>query len=79
MFVPEPHLLWLPPGLTLDDANSLAEAETTSLGIAVKNAHVEAQFALRFAQETDVQHDAKRHNFGDTSKYSRFRLVPSAP
>ena len=74
-FMPEPHLLWLPPGFTLDDANSLSESETTSLGVVVKNAHTEARFALRFASESDLQHAAKRHGFEDTSKYSRWRLT----
>ena len=74
-FMPEPHLLWLPPGFTLDDANSLAESESTSIGVVVKNAHVDARFALRFASETDLQHAAKCHSFEDTSKCSRWRLT----
>lgn len=72
---PEADILWLPTDHSLDDANALAQADDTTLGVIAKNSKVEPRYAVRFGQKADLQNFAKKHHIEDLSPFGRWRLT----
>ena len=68
--LPDADTLWMPPEFTLDDASQLAQSDDTTLGVVSKNSKVNPRFAIRFSDQTKLQHLAKTNHIEDLSPYS---------
>ena len=75
--LPDAGILWMPPEFTLDDANQMAQSDDTTLGVVSKNSKVNLRFAIRFSDQTKLQHFAQTNHIKDLSLYSRWRLTGS--
>ena len=73
--LPNADILWLPPEVSLDEANQLAQNDASTIGVVSKNSKVTPRFAVRFSEQSKLQHFAKANHIEDLSIYSRWRLT----